>query len=228
MTTWQLSEDISYCELDGRLIFLDIGRDRYFRLSETLERSFLRFMEGADSADTDIDALSQHHLFSLTTADVPSNSIAAQWIAPTQSALERADLRCSMQPSAILSACAAVITMHRRLKTQHLKSILKDLVHHRYACTKRTGVADEPDLQRRIVTAATVFNYIRPYLPIETRCLIDSLAMVRFLAKLGLRAHLVMGVACDPFSAHAWVQHGPWVLNDTVGNVRAHVPIRVI
>jgi len=52
--------------------------------------------------------------------------------------------------------------------------------------------------------------------------------MVRFLAKSGLHARLVIGVACDPFSAHAWVQHGPLVLNETVGTALAYVPIRII
>jgi hypothetical protein len=52
--------------------------------------------------------------------------------------------------------------------------------------------------------------------------------MVKFLAKRRLYSNLVMGVACDPFSAHAWVQYGALVLNDSVGNAQAYVPIRVI
>ena len=59
-------------------------------------------------------------------------------------------------------------------------------------------------------------------------CLLDSIALVRFLARRGLYAQLVFGVTDDPFSAHCWVQAGDLVLNDTVGDVSAHTPIRVI
>jgi hypothetical protein len=58
--------------------------------------------------------------------------------------------------------------------------------------------------------------------------LLDSLAMVMFLAKRGLHASIVIGVTSAPFSAHCWVQTGDLVLNDTVGNARAFTPIRVI
>jgi len=108
-----------------------------------------------------------------------------------------------------------------------LKAIFQAL--NDYRDNRTSSLADDPaELRQRLSEAATAFNRVRPYVPIETCCLIDSLSMVRFLAKRGLHAHLVMGIACDPFSAHAWVQHGPLVLNETVGTAQAHVPIRVI
>lgn len=226
MTTWHLNEDISYCELDGRLIFLDIGKDRYFQLSRSLEQSFRRFMEEPDG--TDISSLSRHSLFS-STLRLPHSMTAPRLVAPTRSVLEAGDLECRIPPGMILSVFVAVALMRRQLQKRHLKSVLKRLSHDRDTCTGKSSAAgNESDIQQRLVAAATVFNRVRPYVPIEARCLIDSLSMVRFLAKLGLRTHLVMGVARDPFSAHAWVQRGSLVLNDTVGNVRAHVPIRVI
>lgn len=223
MTTWHLNEDVSCCELDGRLIFLDIGRDRYFQLSASSEQRFLRLMEQPGSIDP--SNVSRHKLFSR----LPLSRATPEWAAPTQSALEAADPEYGIRLGMILDVCVAVAGIHRRLRKRSLKSALDSLARYRDTCTTATPAAhDNADSQRRAIVAATVFNRARPYIPVETRCLADSLAMVRFLASFGLRAQLVMGVACDPFSAHAWVQRGPLVLNDTVGNVRAHVPIRVI
>jgi hypothetical protein len=98
---------------------------------------------------------------------------------------------------------------------------------YRHART-RPFAGTEHVVQECLLEAVTDFNRVRPYVPIETCCLIDSLSMVRFLAMRGLHSHLIMGITCDPFSAHAWVQQGALVLNETVGTVQAHVPIRVI
>ena len=85
MTTWHQNEDVSCCELDGRLIFLDIGRDRYFQLSASSEQRFLRLMEQPGSIDP--SNVSRHKLFSR----LPLSRATPEWAAPTQSALEAAD-----------------------------------------------------------------------------------------------------------------------------------------
>jgi hypothetical protein len=56
-------------------------------------------------------------------------------------------------------------------------------------------------------------------------CLFDSLVLADFLTRFGAQPVLVLGVHTKPFAAHAWVQCGPWVLNDTVENVEQFVPI---
>jgi hypothetical protein len=46
-------------------------------------------------------------------------------------------------------------------------------------------------------------------LPTDTRCLARSLVLMRLLARRGVPASLVIGVATEPeFGAHAWVEHG--------------------
>lgn len=225
---WHLNQDISYCQLDGRLFFLDIEQDRYFQLPPLLEQSFLHFMESPCAADVNVNALLKHGLLSSLAG--PSHSgPAAELDTPRQSLLETSDSECRASSGMISGVFVAVAMMHWQLKRQRLKSILDGLDEYRFAHTKAASVArNEASIRQRTVEAATVFNHVRPYVPIETCCLVDSLSMVRFLANLGLAAPLVMGVACDPFSAHAWAQYGHLVLNDTVGNAQAYVPIRVI
>jgi hypothetical protein len=222
--TWHLNEDVSYCWLDGRLFFLDIQRDLYFQLPDVLERNFLDYLEAPD--DADIDRLVRYNLLSQSMTKTHGSTALAIG-PPSQSVPEMTSINGYVPASVIRDVFIIVAKMRRQLKEQRMKSILQALSEYR---RKRTCMADtdEAEIQRRVTEAANAFNRVRPYVPIETRCLIDSLSMVKFLAKRRLYSNLVMGVACDPFSAHAWVQYGALVLNDSVGNAQAYVPIRVI
>jgi hypothetical protein len=222
--TWHLNEDISYCWLDGRLFFLDIQRDVYFQLSEALERNFLDYLEAPGAAD--IDRLVKNNLLSLSTREA-QESTAPDIKPPNQSVPETASTVERIPASVIRDVFVIVARTRRQLRKQPLKSILQALSEYRRTRTSLIAI-DEAEVQRLVAEAANAFNRVRPYVPIETRCLIDSLSMVRFLAKRGLHSNLVMGVACDPFSAHAWVQHGALVLNESVGNAQTYAPIRVI
>lgn len=222
--TWHLNEDISYCRLDGRLFFLDIHRDLYFQLPRELERNFLDYLEAPDA--TDVDELVRHNLLCQSTTDTHGNT-ASDIGSPSQSVPETHDTDESVSAGVIRDVFITVANTRRQLKKRRLKPILKALSEYRRARMSLAAI-DETGVQRRVAEAANAFNRVRPYVPIETSCLIDSLSMVRFLAKRGLHSDLVLGVACDPFSAHAWVQHGALVLNDSVGNALAYVPIRVI
>lgn len=220
-----LNANISFCELDGRLFFLDIQNDRYFQLSRALECNLLRYLEAPDDASIDISGLLKHNLLPQTSAISYDGSVTDIAI-PCESVLEKPYLQ---RPplDVVRDAILAVATMYWQLKIRRLKPIIQTLANYRKSRTS-TLIDDPAELQQYLSETATVFNRVRVYIPIEMCCLIDSLAMVRFLAKRGLHAHLVMGVACDPFSAHAWVQHGSLVLNETVGTAQACVPIRVI
>jgi hypothetical protein len=112
-----------------------------------------------------------------------------------------------------------------QLKTRSLKSILEDVVTLRRKSTSSPSTAhtDQPLLQ-----AATTFRLARKYVPLATTCLLDSLALMKFLARRHLHANLVFGVTNDPFTAHCWVQAGDLALNETVGDATARTPIRVV
>lgn len=228
MMTWQLNKDVSYCHLDGRVIFLDIDKDCYFQLSNTLERCFLDFAGGASTAETDLSALARHNILS-KGGSAPDRTPSATLPLPSRSVPETAGLEAHLSMSAIHDSFVSVATMHWRLKRRKLKYVLENLCRYRRERLMALPAScNGTDTESRVVEAAATFNRIRPFVPITSRCLIDSLSLVAFLAKRGLPASLVIAVACDPFSAHAWAQHGNIVLNDTVGNTWAYMPIRVI
>jgi len=220
-----LNSDISFCELDNQLFFLDIRGDRYFQLSRALEHNFLSYLETPGDASIDISGLVKHNLLPLAS-ESPCNGPTTGIVSPSESAIEIPGSTKHISLDVVQDVFLTVAVMRWQLKVRRLKPILQALSNYREG--KTSPHSDGHIGQQRLLEAATSFNSVRPYVPIETCCLIDSLSMVRFLAKRGLHAHLVMGIACDPFSAHAWVQHGPLVLNETVGVAQAHVPIRVI
>jgi hypothetical protein len=61
----------------------------------------------------------------------------------------------------------------------------------------------------------------------QNRCLPRSLALASALRSAGGAARLVIGVRLNPFAAHAWVQDGTIVLNDTLDHVLLFTPILV-
>ncbi len=219
----QLNPDISFCELDGQLFLLDIQHDRYFQLSKTLELAFRTYLRAPDNSSLDAEGLVKYGLL-LHGPVVPITS-APVLPPPGQSVLERSCIGTYTDFGLIRDVFLALAVTYWQLKRRPLKSILQALSDYRQVKAK-PFIKTQPEQQ--LVDAASAFNHLRPFVPIRTCCLIDSLSLVRFLAKQGLYSHLVMGVACDPFSAHAWVQQGSLLLNETLGTALAHVPIRVI
>jgi hypothetical protein len=60
------------------------------------------------------------------------------------------------------------------------------------------------------------------------RCLFDSLVLLEFLMRYGIRPTWVVGVRDIPFAAHSWVQYERAVLNGTPAYVRAYSSILAI
>jgi len=57
------------------------------------------------------------------------------------------------------------------------------------------------------------------------QCLFDSLVLSVFLTLLKVHCTFVIAVASKPFLAHAWVQVGDMVLNDTAEHVQEFHPL---
>jgi hypothetical protein len=66
----------------------------------------------------------------------------------------------------------------------------------------------------------STFRAIRPYflLP-KDKCLLHALTLTRYLAHHHEFPVLVFGVKTDPWGAHAWVQHGDYLLDSNPENI---------
>ncbi len=72
------------------------------------------------------------------------------------------------------------------------------------------------------------FLSIRPWYPRNYLCLFDSLALLIFLLRRGIRAQWIFGVREEPFAAHCWVQYDILVLNEYLDKTHLYTPIMII
>jgi hypothetical protein len=80
-----------------------------------------------------------------------------------------------------------------------------------------------------IPRALEAFFSLRIWLYTASRhCLFDSMVLSDYLIRQGISCSLVIAVCVKPFLAHAWVQIGTMVVNDTVEHVQTFAPILVI
>lgn len=225
MTDYVLRDDISYCQIGGRLVFLDIDKDRYFHLPHRLEQAFTMYLGGAHCPAQELGELSQRSILvereRATPEDRPSIEPAAR------SAMESTGQPRNLRVSELVEVLVTVLITRLALKFSALKTILDGLAAARHARTTKSEPREALQ-ERNIREASAAFRRARLYVPIDMRCLLDSIAMVRFLLRRQIPARVVFGVALDPFSAHCWVQVDDLVLNDSVGNVASHTPIRVV
>lgn len=219
-----LRHGLSYCLIDGRAIFLDVDKDRYFRLGPALEAAFLRHAEGCRLDEATSKALADLEILVVD----PSLAQAPRKIpiAPRRSVLETDYSPPAAGVAAVIESAAIVLRTRRDMRVKSLKDTVDEL--ERASIGHPLALQIEGCCESRLFDAASKFNSARLHVPIETCCLLDSLAMTRFLARRGFATNIVFGVIDDPFSAHCWVQAGDTVLNDTVGNVTSYTPIRVV
>jgi hypothetical protein len=220
---YSLRPNLSYCMIDGHPIFLDIDEDRYFRLDGPLEDAFRAYVNAGVGHGPCMDALVDRAI--LVPGSLPdhrSNRISL----PARSSIELAAGSGPVGIAAILQVFAIVWRMRSQLGVRALKEVLHDLA--RYRDERRLPAAPSESHEARTLEAASLFTRARLYVPFDTCCLLDSLALTKYLAGQGVPANIVFGVTDAPFSAHCWVQVGDLVLNDTVGNTMAYMPIRKI
>lgn len=223
MSAHTLRREMSCCRIGDEVVFLDISRDRYFRLAPELERAFLRFMDGGQLEPRSLEALVQRGV--LLPGLAGGQPVWAEATTPLRSAMEMPSPPVHVDLPAGADVLLATLRARWDLRTKPLEAILSELgpIVEGPAKAPRHG-ADTPYL----FDCAAQFRRARLYAPVAMRCLIDSIAMTRFLRRRKLTAQIVFGVALNPFSAHCWVQSGDVVLNDSIGNVNAHTVIRVV
>lgn len=221
MTSYGLHDDLSFCLVDGHPIFLDMGSDRYFRLSGDMERIFMNWV-GSACAENDTALLVERMI--LTDLSARSRNPRKPIQEPQLSALE---LPLSLVPCnarTLIEVFTTVSWTQVQLKTIGIKST----VERGLRPDSKPGMAAAESDQAKLLAAVHDFLKARKLVPVGTRCLLDSLAMAKFLKRRCMRVNVIVGVTGDPFSAHCWVQAGNMVLNDALGNVRIYSPIRVL
>ncbi|MGN7726460.1 lasso peptide biosynthesis B2 protein [Luteimonas sp. 22616] len=224
---YRMRDNLSCCVIDGHAVFLDIETDLYFCLPGDLERAFIAYAAGAKGAGAAIPMLVKRKI--LTPGKPLDHDMPpGQARAPLRSALEIPVLHAGSGMTAVPELMTTIWTCRRQIRAKPFKEVLDRAARYRrQRCPPRTD-ASGPAHEQQLLQAACIFNRARPYIPIATNCLLDSIALSRFLARRHFRSDIVLGVTHEPFSAHCWVQAGDIALNEAVGNAMAYTVIKVV
>ncbi|HLZ79582.1 MAG TPA: lasso peptide biosynthesis B2 protein [Sphingomonas sp.] len=218
-----LRNGISFCQVGGRTVFLDIVADRYFCLSAVAECSFLRLVENGGSATHEDACLSN-----LISRDMLVRSSAAfaprpcgPPPLPEASLLDRSMPRAGMTGAA--SALCSLGAARARLRVTGLAPTLSRLAARKALLPCGSG-AVEPLLERMMagfVRASCIATLL-------DNCLAHSIAVASRMVAGGIRPDVILGVQLGPFAAHCWVQHEDRIINDRFDMVRTFTPILAI
>jgi len=112
-----------------------------------------------------------------------------------------------------------------RRNGRNLASLLRWIGRHQAAFHRR----DKPSERQKTDELLASFFQLRIWFYTADRhCLLDSLVLSVYLTNQKVPCTLVIGVSTRPFAAHAWVQIGECVLNDTVEHVLTFTPILAV
>ena len=222
--TYQLRLGLSWCRAGNHVIFLDQDSGRYFSLPSTLGETFEQSLASFDEPGAVASPLLERLMaLGILCAQATRPSLPHKALQPATSILsDHVDAQRSC-PFA-LQAIWYQLGVAQDLKRKTLRSIVDD------ACLskdlRRTRSIN--DLTNDAARAILSFNSTGLALSAVDNCLVRSLALFRMLARFDIYPDLVIGVTASPFAAHAWVQIGDVILNDSVDRVRRFVPILTI
>jgi len=211
-----LRPGLHFCEAASTFIFLDLEKDRYFRLPARLEDHFRKLVDDPLSAGSAAPPLIDAGVLRPATF---RQSLSRPRLIAATSGPDALGAR-GQGGFEVARALASDIGMSQQLRLGRLAALIASYERSKIGRTLSTPLEDDGPV--RVVRAYERAKLLRSS---ANRCLSRSLAMARRLACLRCDALLVIGVRAQPFAAHAWVQSGDIVLNETPDEVSRSTPI---
>lgn len=219
---YRLAPTLSYCCTEGQRIFLDTKRDRYFCLVSGLEASFERWATGQPLSPPDLANVTKLAAERLLVETSGPDVRPAARSSPDPPRISLFDRAVRADRLSVFTAYARFQWAGARLALFGLAASLVGLERHKRQMRRR------PDAEAAAQQVANAFRGAGLYATTRLHCLSHSIAVAHALLAQGAPALLVIGVRTRPFGAHAWVQLGELVVNDSIDNVRDFTPIRLV
>jgi hypothetical protein len=217
-----LSPAVSFAFVGERAIFLDLSADRYFCLAPPQQGALNVLIAGNKAeraAENDLEPLVTRGIL-IEVAEAGRVAACKLASVPTSSLVDDGLPRA--QAWRIAEAALRVKAARFALRHGSLNRMIAALVR------VKSRVGGREIHLSRMTEIAAAFEQTNLLLSPLRQCLPRSLALATRLAGLGANIDLVLGVANNPFSAHAWVQHKQVVLNDRLEKVRGYTPVLVV
>ncbi|MDR3511065.1 MAG: lasso peptide biosynthesis B2 protein [Caulobacteraceae bacterium] len=216
---WSLREQVSFCWVGDRPVFLDMRADRYYCLRAAAEHAFRALAGGGVPPANDMEALTRTGVVEPQGAAPIEPTRAPQ---PESSLVDAPGDRARFGPAVVVEVAFRLARARGQVVRTPFSALIAR-VRSRNARLRAVGAGD-----RSLRRLALDFSAARRICPHAIACLPDALAMLDFLGARGFAADLVFGVRLNPFTAHCWVQAGAEVLNDGLGAVTCFTPILVV
>ena len=218
---YRLRRNLSFCISANRTVFLDLDTNRYFGLPQNWDRDFRRFIAepgGLEDRFPVIEALLERGL--LVSDSAADGCLTSPSIAPPTAILENFGNKASV--GSCVRAITAQLSSAGRLRIGSLSAVVERIRARKMIAPPWDGKL--PAVER----IAASFERTSLLLSPADRCLPRSVAFHALCMREDCYPDLVIGVRVNPFTAHCWVQHDAYVLNDMVERVRLFTPILVI
>lgn len=216
MPHYRLPDHLGICEVDGRVVVLDLLRDRYLALDLGAAHAMRRWRDGQAASDGDPAITRLLDCGMLLPSTTPQQERWRACPIPGRSLLDLAPPP-ARSPFRNLPEVAASLWQARALLR---RSGLERAVRQSRP-SRPCGTADP-------LPPVASFRAARRLLPSAPNCLTDSLALSTFLSRRNVASVLVFGVKLDPFAAHCWLQQDDVILNDAADSVTTFTPIMAI
>lgn len=221
--SYTLRQQLSFCIVKDRPIFLDLRADRYFCLDGAAETAFLALVQAQPLSATDRKALDRL----MDRGFLREGSDGSRPFACIRPQPSSASFDTSAPVTSAWSTAGALLSLfraHIALRRRSLSWIV-DHIRQRKGRSQPARNASSVEAFEGVVEA---FRRSGRIWTTHDKCLWRSIAMMDHLTRNGLQPTMVFGVALGPFAAHCWVEHGGDVLNDRLENVRNYTPILVV
>jgi hypothetical protein len=237
MFSHRLAPDVYACASEAGAVLLDLETDAYVGLDANQSRALSLVVVGwppeaiaarCDTSPSRDDALALAQILCDSRLLMPLN--ASHGCDPTQTTVPtiETEFMCwehmswrDIRVSHVLRFIQSLLTAIVLLRSRRFAAVVE-----RARVRKHRHAGNAPLQASTLRTLLTAFFHIRTffYSP-RGRCLLDSLALLEFLAHYRQFPQWVIGVQIAPFASHSWVQHDTFVLNGEAMSVRAYTPI---
>lgn len=211
---WRLSPTVTACLASGRILFLDIARDRYLALPPVHNEGFLAWLQspGDEPPQSCLPMLAELGVCDGAMRPAPVTRFVRAPIPMDSPDLRRRRVRVGD----MLSVARAVVAARAAVRSRPLAEVLA-----RYFPTATEALLPAGDLQSRLAT----FRSARTLVPVRRLCLHDCLALIDWLGPSAGGVTLVLGVSALPFAAHSWLQVNDLVIDDHPESPSRYQPI---
>lgn len=216
---WRILPHATACVASEKLFVLDVRQDRYFRVPTISSADMLEWLNrnyAGTPPKAVIETLKRAKILREGDAE-PTNALKDRVVVP-------ADL---LQPEAHVPKSGLSLGVAMRVAGTRLSLRMFSLSSILAARQTRTPLPMRGNAQAALAEVEA-FERARRLVPIARNCLLDSLALDRWLERRGFGSQLVFGILPEPFGAHCWLQTPEAILNDSYDHVSSFTPILAI